>query len=260
MESKNTASNVQIIDEVKDLRPPVVHFKGYGAGIDFENKATQDHKKVFLDLCKETFSNGGTLVWDGDKYKMESFTELIPDISNLCKNVDFLAFRKEDKVESFVESWNPVSDMQIQVYPLKNIQNYEGLGKVAADMTGTKSIMCFGGGPTVGKEYKMYGPDIQWDLIPVTRLHYRTEEVMQPGLLEFENESNVHIKGEVYGREKPETKPETVPPVIVKREAPKVVKPEEPKVKSNDGGRAPNGIDHRHRPIRVKRRRQRTEI
>ena len=57
---------------------PIVHFKGFDEGLDFEDAKTRDLRSRCIETLNKVLMSGGSFIWDGDSYRPHSFSSLIP--------------------------------------------------------------------------------------------------------------------------------------------------------------------------------------
>ena len=185
----------------KDLVSPIIHFKGFGTNINFNNDKIKNLELKCIDLLYNLLSiNGGSLIWDGDSFKNDSFTFIIPKLFNKCKNINkqllFLAFIKEKDIKRFTKSWNNKlkfnqkcnDKIKFKLKPLSKIDNFIDLGVEALNITKSKIIICFGGGYVVNHEYQTilknnYNP--MFYVFDVFRFNKKTQKIEYPSLKSF---------------------------------------------------------------------------
>eukprot|EP01084_Bolivina_argentea_P259362 437613_1 len=181
---------------------PVIHFKGFAKGIDFQDNTIRKLQSHCIQTLFNLLKNGGTLCWDGDAYKENSFTFIVPLLfkelfkpENLEKNIKknpitnnnkkwlFLGFKKEKEKHKFINSWSNMlkisaCNQQLSIHfeckPLTQIRHYTELGTKAINLTKSKIVISFGGGPTVKNEYNTlqlmkYGSNIMFYVYGVER-------------------------------------------------------------------------------------------
>ena len=168
----------------------IAHIKGFGGGIP-DNR----WKKEALQRLQSF--NIFTLVWDGDSPKESSFTALVTEFLRANPSGKAVAFKKNTGVEKFCTMWAKEADefpgrilvvaidvekdaqtlgiseevSRVQELPMW-AQEFFLLGRVAIKATGSKMVICVGGGGITGQEADASfedGAGIQWTVFAVSR-------------------------------------------------------------------------------------------
>lgn len=159
-----------------------VHLKGFASRIDFSKFSKEvDQAVAFLKKYK-------VVVWDGDLHQDGSFTELL---FRLDPDQELVAYRKESGILSFMRCYKPTLP-DVGIVPAPNSLEWDELGLYALKDTGAKTVLTFGGGGTVKKEYdSLNDPTVQWHVVPVTReTKSKTEHA---SLMDYLANDNVHL-------------------------------------------------------------------
>lgn len=166
------------------IQGKIIHFKGFARRIDYSCKIVQSYEEAVLQLFLELRPD--VLAWDGDEYRADSFTRLIPKIHKLLPELRLVMFRtskfKKQEIVLSAESsfeWycdyhkNELKD-EIKVYLCDSGASYDRLGHLALEHTGSEHVVCFGGGMTLAKEFELASRNLKhvsFHLIPVHRRH-----------------------------------------------------------------------------------------
>jgi hypothetical protein len=158
----------------------VVHLKGYGLRINFDDPITKELCCSCLDFIEKELEPD-VVVIDGDWYYSTSFTHLALLLRKRMPLLKIAVFSKEKNLQKFMDSWKPTgvpNDFFI-VELLANDLNWTQVGTVAFQTTKSSVAVCFGGGVVVRKEYEasfqraVDGTDlipVQFHWFPVERL------------------------------------------------------------------------------------------
>lgn len=97
------------------------------------------------------------LVWDGDALADDSYTKFIElKCKTVFKDYILAPFVKKEDLADRIKSWkkSPVFD-RITFYVTPNFPNWMALGVAALSTTGSRNVVCLGGGGTVRDELKI---------------------------------------------------------------------------------------------------------
>lgn len=139
------------------------HYKGFTSGISFSSLSQGEIVAHIVALLRER--KVSTLVWDGDDYRKDSFTALIPFIKAAMPDLRLVAFLmagdrlKRYDSDGFHASWADVENIDGLVAILVDDQvaagdHYERLGIVALQATWSKLVVSVGGGSVALREYR----------------------------------------------------------------------------------------------------------
>jgi len=156
-----------------------IHLKGFAGGLRFneKNQKQMELRSGFLSYMINLLvkRKPSCLCWDGDNWKQDSYTALIPMIAKMFEErtgevLPLLAFKLENGVKGFQNAWKKIEEVSGTVIPVKGDCSWEELGHRAIEQTKSKHIVCFGGGRTVLKEYKKFGEGKRWTVFAAERV------------------------------------------------------------------------------------------
>jgi len=107
------------------------------------------------------------LVWDGDALADDSYTKFIEiRAKSAFKDYILAPFVKKEDLADRIKSWkkSPVFG-RMTFYVTPNFANWKALGVAALFTTGSRHVLCLGGGETVQDELKtirIIDPDTDW--------------------------------------------------------------------------------------------------
>ena len=128
-----------------------VHFKGFASRVDFNDPHNIGMATKLAQRLKAT--QPGRIVWDGDNYSKDSFTRLIPHMHReLGDAIELVAFLRECDRERFSRSWG-ATGVPVGLYLCPSALGWQQLGTHALEVTGSKVVVCYGGGSTVADEF-----------------------------------------------------------------------------------------------------------
>lgn len=173
--------NVAMMNEFPYKPEEVVHIKGFASGMWDRTEEVPGTGKTASELGVPAGGNLGVnsqtaqvhnaqsaiskllsgqarrvLVWDGDALAPDSFTRFIEVRGKTAfKNYILAPFVKEEDLADRIKSWkdSEVFD-RITFYVTPNFPNWKALGVAAIMTTGSRSVVCLGGGETVQDELK----------------------------------------------------------------------------------------------------------
>lgn len=129
-----------------------IHLKGFASRLDQHEPRTHKMARSLVQRLKRL--KPAQMVWDGDNFATNSFTNLLPYIYEaLDKDVELVAFVRECDQERFIESWQP-KNLPISLYLCPDVLDWQKLGTHALAITGSDLVVCFGGGDTVTDEFE----------------------------------------------------------------------------------------------------------
>lgn len=179
----------------------IAHIKGFGSGI---GKFYNDEVLALLKECE-------LLVWDGDGYKEDSFTQIVPLFLASHPDARAVAFKLNYETDILKDKWASVVKKfpgRIFVVPVELIppankdavrfgideevkkvpdlpdwaQEYFILGRVASKATGSKTVISLGGGGIAANEASVGIDDgQQWHIFALSR----GKKEQFPSLLNF---------------------------------------------------------------------------
>lgn len=144
---------------------PVVHLKGFTKGLDFNDPRTSALAAQLVLLA----ATARTVVWDGDSYDEQSFTQLLPRIAQGGAQV--VAYLRECDKERFQRRWAAASATMngtIKVVLCDSNLSWEDLGIHALQLTRAKTVLCLGGGRVVAGEHARAG-NAKFHVFPATQ-------------------------------------------------------------------------------------------
>lgn len=171
----------------------VVHFKGFGRNIAFEEAESAALAECAVAAVVELRPD--TLVWDGDSHHADSFTALIPRIWSICapQLVMFLRDHEQDR-QRVQHSWPSIAfdsassstagtrrpslrdevvgecwPVGIECFLVKAGIRFDELGHLAMQATKGKDVVSVGGGPVVCSEFAATPSDVTYHLVPMSR-------------------------------------------------------------------------------------------
>lgn len=162
----------------------IVHLKGFAQRINYGSKVIQVYKAALLETLARLEPE--VLVWDGDVYKDDSFTRLIPEIHQLLPEIELVMFRKsrftpeerviveqngDREVQWYCDYHKHAIQQEIKVFLTDPGLSYSGLGCRALHCTGSSEVVCFGGGQTVLEEFENAGKHVNFHIVPAHRPH-----------------------------------------------------------------------------------------
>ena len=180
---------VRLASEFKDTMgsipaTEIVHLKGFASGIDYNKHEADMQRTVNFILQTEP----QVIVWDGDDFKQDSFTYLIPQLFKASTNLRFVAFRSKEECSTFQENWTQtlsnISFPNINLFLAESLRphQYNELAQFAWKSTGSSHFVCFGGARGILDEYTLYtattktSRSIQWSVCPATRVRQGHED------------------------------------------------------------------------------------
>ena len=169
--------------KIEGVTQKIVHWKGFGGGIDgLDDPKSPNYAKLMsaVDFIM-SIGNDGTIVWDGDDYDPMSFTNIIPTLMDGCPQMKFVAFKNVKDIDKFMSRWERkdrlLAVVSVEVGTVTKSDgrtgtDYPQLGEKALIATGSKIVVCLGGGDVVGSEYErnMARPDpATWHVFDAVR-------------------------------------------------------------------------------------------
>ena len=166
-------SAADILARAKAHKFKIIHIKGFASSLDFQPETLANC--AYKSFLKEFHVNPDShlvIVWDGDNYSDRSYTECIRRlITDHLPHVEFVAFKKKSEIPEFLVSWGKVCDTRkIKIFAVPDDLAWDELGVFGVNTTDAKSIVCFGGGDTLAKEYVLLANrGIVWKFYYITR-------------------------------------------------------------------------------------------
>mmetsp|Transcript_24317 Transcript_24317/g.35629 ORF Transcript_24317/g.35629 Transcript_24317/m.35629 type:complete len:199 (+) Transcript_24317:45-641(+) len=166
--------NAQQLVSVDFSSKDALHFKGYCQGIDFSNPDILKAADRLCSYIRDRFRDCASpcLIIDGDSFSADSFTYLIPRICSDNPNVMLWAFlwnRDEFSLHRFQTSWSLSCLPVINVVLCDGALSYSDVGNWALGVTGSREVLCFGGGNCVSLEFKQSSSEVSFKGIDITR-------------------------------------------------------------------------------------------
>ena len=180
-------------EEVAHLKTRnILHLKGFGRGIDFQNERTRRHAGRIVEMVRVQAKRTGslTLVWDGDSFEHDSFTRLIGLVQRDVAGVHFCSFLRECDKHRFEESWR-FFPANIHVVLMPAQFDWKLLGIQALRITCAKTILSFGGGPIALMEYEDSKTTKEWTIFDVQRRSKDGSTLEDSALLNAQLDSNL---------------------------------------------------------------------
>lgn len=185
------ACNVALMTDFPYKPDEVVHIKGFASGMwdkgtrflgtgisttvsDFDQKENlsvnqqtahaQEAQRTIFKLLNE--KKHKVLVWDGDALADDSYTKFIEIRARTNEDWILAPFVKKEDLADRIKSWkkSPVFD-RMTFYVTPNFANWKALGVAALFTTGSRNVICLGGGETVQSELqtiRIIDPDTSW--------------------------------------------------------------------------------------------------
>ena len=145
----------------------VFTLKGFASGFDdYSDNQRLEHD--FLVWVNANIPINGIVSFDGDKYEEHSYTKIIPRLKQIRPDIQVVAFMQWQDSYSRANNWNQFK-FPITFYLTPPFSDYKVLGRHAIAITGSKQILCLGGGPTVSAEFSYSLPNETWCVWNVTR-------------------------------------------------------------------------------------------
>lgn len=145
----------------------VLIVKGFASGFD----ESADNKRLcedFLRWAKANLPREAVVSFDGDKFNKLSYTKIVPRLKEIRPDIQVIAFMQWHDSYSRADNWKHF-EFPITFYLTPPFPDYNELGRHAIAITGSKTILCFGGGPTVLSEFNRSLPYEKWYVWEVSR-------------------------------------------------------------------------------------------
>jgi len=172
---------IHVIHELlESYKHPICYFKGFSGGLNFKFERTRVLAQNCIDLIVEFYGgDGGTLVWDAQKYGLRSFTHLIPQLQEALPQVEFYAFREESHIRDFSKSWESQCVDSDLFYRVTQEEEQCLRCEETSMEIGATFVVCFGADSSIEEEYLGYLKDID-DLkivaFDIDRIHNHTTQ------------------------------------------------------------------------------------
>jgi len=145
----------------------VIHYKGFGRFVDFEDEETAKLAAAVVDYIAGLRPD--TIVWDGDSYAPDSFTFLIPQLLQRTGARPVMFLKDAEKPRNRIEkAWLPIG-LDSECFLCAKDIPHDKLGEKALQSTQSTVVVCFGGGPVVEAEFKLAPESIIFHVVPVQR-------------------------------------------------------------------------------------------
>ena len=115
--------------------------KGFGRDINFANEHIAEASKKMMECILNW--QPARVVFDGDDFRDDSFTKLIPEAFHLMgAEVDIVAFVQECDARRFCKSWAPTGiKITLCLCELEDQNDWAELGAYALSVTGATVVM-----------------------------------------------------------------------------------------------------------------------
>ena len=164
-------------------------------------------------------SNGGSLIWDGDSFRNDGFTQIIQNVSyqiqqndlNHCINKNklkylFVTFKREQSVRKGINCWkgrlSQHTPLLIQKVP-NSWNDFIKLNMYSLKLSQSDTIIVFGGGKIVKKEYKtirqQFDANIKFHIYNIKRFNSKTNQYECSQLSVFQNDPHLNLIQRVNG-------------------------------------------------------------
>jgi len=145
----------------------IAHIKGFGKGIG----------SYYNEEAIEELESYNAIAFDGDPYEENGFTALIPKFLALAGSRTVIAFKASEDIVEMASSYTNLKVLSSMIIVRVNIkkametitgensslgdmpqcaQQFYALGRVAIKATGSKFVLCLGGGGIARKEAEAY--------------------------------------------------------------------------------------------------------
>eukprot|EP00756_Hemistasia_phaeocysticola_P041204 Hpha_TRINITY_DN16903_c3_g15::TRINITY_DN16903_c3_g15_i1::g.53564::m.53564 len=127
-----------------------VFLKGYAGGLDFPSLGGA--KGLLLQMMRQGAYD--TVVWDGDPYKPDSFTSLLPEVAHALPEARLVALKILRDVQKCREGWEAKLQGRAQVEGV-DVADFVALGRAGLEKYGEGAdVFFFGGGKVAREELK----------------------------------------------------------------------------------------------------------
>ena len=159
---------------------PIIHLNGFARDIDYTNDQTNKLKKYCVARISNLLKDGGSLIWNGEPFKHDSFTKLIMNISKQIQDKNpgyvsaynshklkwvFVTFKRANyDIEKCRNRWNGIlskhTPLLIQRVP-NSWRNFLKLNKQSIKWSKSDTVIVFGGGKFCKQLYESIKKDIK---------------------------------------------------------------------------------------------------
>ena len=175
MSASNQSGDMQfpVIKAIEYMPPTIqggtLHLKGFGRNINFANEHIAETSKKMIQCIADW--QPARLVFDGDDFRDDSFTKLIPEAFHLMgAEVDIVAFLQECDARRFCKSWASTGlQITLCICELEDQNDWAALGAHALSVTGATEVMCLGGGKILGEEKNRCSPNVNFNMFAISR-------------------------------------------------------------------------------------------
>ena len=198
---------------------PIIHLKGFARDIDFRDSSTKELSNSCVNKICHLLKNGGTLVWDGDSFRTNSFTVILQRVSHQIRknnanymidddidiNTDepkwlFVTVKKYCNVRKAINSWKRILSQDTPLLIIKIPNQWKDFVQVNTQtlkLTESDTIIVFGGGRIVKKEYKeireKIGKNVEFYVYNVGRYNSKANKYEYASLSAFKIDHNLHL-------------------------------------------------------------------